>query len=75
MALWYGLEDGYLRIELDDGFVLVVAASWEGVHVYVDMSRPSILSRCRGRVIQRSFGPGPADRASSERQKHSSAAS
>ncbi len=30
MALWYGLEDGYLRIELNHGSVLVVAASWEG---------------------------------------------
>ena len=33
----YGLEDGYVRIELDDGSVLVVAASWQGAHVYVDM--------------------------------------
>ncbi len=34
-ALWYGVEDGYLRVELDDGSVLLVAASWEGVHVVV----------------------------------------
>ncbi len=33
--LWYGVEDGYLRIELGDGSVLLVAASWEGVHVVV----------------------------------------
>ena len=25
-GLWYGVEDGYLRIELDDGSVLVVVA-------------------------------------------------
>ncbi len=36
-GLWYGLEDGYLRIELDDGSVLSMAASWEGVHVVVIM--------------------------------------
>ncbi len=35
VGLWYGVEDGYLRIELDDGSVLLVAASWEGVHVVV----------------------------------------
>ena len=35
-ALWYGLEDGYVRIELDDGSVLLVAASLEGCHVMVD---------------------------------------
>ncbi len=35
-ALWYGVEDAYLRIELDDGSVLLVAASWEGVHVALD---------------------------------------
>ncbi len=35
-GLWYGLEDGYLRLELDDGSVLLVAASWEGVHVVVE---------------------------------------
>ncbi len=34
-GLWYGVDDGHLRIELDDGSVLVVAASWEGVHVVV----------------------------------------
>ena len=27
VGLWYGLEDGYVRIELDDGSVLLVAAS------------------------------------------------
>ncbi len=26
MGLWYGVEDGYLRLELDDGSVLLVAA-------------------------------------------------
>ncbi len=35
VGLWYGVEDGYLRIELDDGSVLLVAASREGVHVVV----------------------------------------
>ena len=34
--MWYGLGDGYLRIELDDGSMLLVAASWEGVHVVVE---------------------------------------
>ena len=47
MALWYGLEDGYRSIELDDGSVLVVAASWEGAHVYVDMG-PSEYQPLRG---------------------------
>ncbi len=37
VGLWYGVEDGYLRIELDDGSVLLVAASWEGVHVVMIM--------------------------------------
>ncbi len=36
VGFWYGVEDGYLRLELDDGSVLLVAASWEGVHVVVD---------------------------------------
>ncbi len=31
-----GVEDGYVRLELDDGSVLLVAASWEGVHVVVE---------------------------------------
>ncbi len=35
--LWYGVDDGYLRIELDDGSVLEVAASWEeGCHLVFD---------------------------------------
>ncbi len=33
VGLWYGVEDGYLRLELDDGSVLLVAASWEGCHI------------------------------------------
>ena len=37
VELWYGLDDGYLRVELDDGSVLLLAASWEGVHVVVIM--------------------------------------
>ncbi len=41
LGLWYGVEDGYLRIELDDGSVLVVAASWEGCHVMVDPGVPA----------------------------------
>ncbi len=41
-GLWYGLEDGYLRLELDDGSVLLVAASWEeGYHVVVDPAVPA----------------------------------
>jgi hypothetical protein len=35
-GLWYGLEDGRLRIELDDGSVLVVAACWEECHIVVE---------------------------------------
>ena len=35
-ALWYGVEDGYLRLELDDGSVLLVVASWEACHVMID---------------------------------------
>ncbi len=41
MWLWYGVEEGYLRIELDDGSVLLVAASWEGCHVVVDPAVPA----------------------------------
>ncbi len=41
VGLWYGLEDGYLRIELDDGSVLLVAASWEGCHVIVETAPDS----------------------------------
>ncbi len=26
-GLWYGVEDGYVRLELDDGSVLLVAAA------------------------------------------------
>ncbi len=41
-ALWYGLDDGYLRVELDDGSVLLVAASWEeGCHVVIDPGVPA----------------------------------
>ena len=40
VGLWYGSQDGYVRVELDDGSVLVVAASWEGAHVYVDVASP-----------------------------------
>ena len=36
VGLWYGVEDGYLRIGLDDGSMLEVAASCEGVHVVVE---------------------------------------
>ncbi len=38
VGLWYDCEDGYLRIELDDGSAVVVAASWEGCHVIVETS-------------------------------------
>ncbi len=42
VGLWYGVEDGYLRLELDDGSVLLVAASWEeGCHVVVDPAVPA----------------------------------
>ncbi len=40
--MWYGIEEGYLRLELGDGSVLVVAASWEeGCHVVVDPGVPA----------------------------------
>ncbi len=35
MGLYYGLDDGYLRIELGDGSVLLAAASWEGCHIMI----------------------------------------
>ena len=38
VGLWYGVEDGYLRLELHDGSVLLVAASWEGCHIMIDGS-------------------------------------
>ena len=39
-GLWYGVEDGYLRLELDDGSTLLVTASREeGCHVVVDPGR------------------------------------
>ncbi len=41
VGLWYGVEDGYLRLELDHGSTLVVAASWEGCHVVVDPGVPA----------------------------------
>ncbi len=35
--MWFGVEDGYLRIELDDGITLIVAAcSEEGCHLQVE---------------------------------------
>ncbi len=33
--LWYGLDDGYLRLELHDASALLLAASWERCHVQV----------------------------------------
>ncbi len=36
-GLWYGVEDGYLRVELDDGSVLLVAASWEGCTLLLEV--------------------------------------
>ncbi len=39
LRLWYGVKDGYLRLELDDGSMLEVAASWEGCHVVVEGAR------------------------------------
>ena len=36
VGLSYDVKHGYLRIELDDGSVLIVAASWEGAHLVVD---------------------------------------
>ncbi len=42
VGLWYGVNDGYLRLELDDGSTLLVAASWEeGCHVVVDPGVPA----------------------------------
>ncbi len=42
VGLWYGVEDGYVRLELDDGTLLLVAASWEeGCHVVVDPAVPA----------------------------------
>ncbi len=41
VGLWYGVEDGYLRLELDDGSVLIMAASWEGISVVVDPAVPA----------------------------------
>ena len=35
VGLWYGVADAYLRIELDDGSVLLVAASWEGCQLFI----------------------------------------
>ncbi len=43
VGLWYGLDDGYVRIELDDGSVLLVAASWESVHVVVNPAVPATI--------------------------------
>ncbi len=41
-GLWYDVEDGHLHLELDDGSVLLVAASWEGgCHVVVDPGVPA----------------------------------
>ncbi len=46
-GLWYGVEDGYVRLELDDRSVLLVAASWEeGCHVVVD---PAVRATRKGR--------------------------
>ncbi len=46
VGLWYDVEDGYLRLELDDGSVLLVAASWEeGCHVVVDPGVPANRDR------------------------------
>ena len=38
VGLWSGVEDGYLRIELDDASTLVVAASWEGCQLQINGS-------------------------------------
>jgi hypothetical protein len=35
-GLWYSMDDGHLRIVLEDGTTLVLAASWEGIHIVVD---------------------------------------
>ncbi len=40
VGLWYGVEDGYLRLELDDGSVLSVAASWERLPLELGDSEP-----------------------------------
>ncbi len=42
-GLWYGVEDGYVRLELHDPSVLVIAASWEGCHVIVHPCRTKLV--------------------------------
>ena len=34
----YSPNDDYLRIELDEGSVLLIAASWEGCRIMEDLS-------------------------------------
>ncbi len=43
--LWYGLEDGYLRVELDDGSVLAGARSGLGSAIRRYQHSRSILAR------------------------------
>ena len=50
MGLWYGVEDGYLQIQLHDGSVLLMAACWEGCHLMVDVPRGRVLT-CRSAAL------------------------
>ncbi len=55
VGLWHGVEDGYLRIELDDGSLLPVAASREGVHVVADTAPDPRRSRLFRVVPRRAY--------------------
>ncbi len=75
VGLWYGVEDGYVRLKLDDGSVLLVAASWEGCHVVVDpavtcheegAAREPLISRRRlARKLEPPHPPPPGGPACS----------
>ncbi len=51
-GLWYGVEDGYVRIELDDGSVLLVASSWERCHPVVTLTTDDHGARVRHRLLR-----------------------
>ncbi len=52
-GLWYGVEDGYLRLELDDGSVMLVAATWEeGCHVVDDPAVPATRKGRRALAVR-----------------------
>ena len=62
-ACGYGVEDGYLPLELDDGSVLLVAASWEGVSVVVDPGVPATRKGRPPKEPPRVFWQRPGHRA------------